>query len=110
MQKGVYPYEYLDDWEKFNETSLPEKEDSYSHLNMEDFADVDYAHSKGVSKNFEKKKLEEYHDLYVQSDTLLLPDVFENFRNMCLKIYELDSAKFFLAPRLAWQAALKRLK
>ena len=65
----------MDDWEKFNETSLPEKEDFYSHLNMEDITDADYAHAKRVSKDFEIKHLGEYHDLYVQSDTLLLADV-----------------------------------
>ena len=57
-----------------------------------------------------KKNLGEYHDLYVQSNTLLLADVFENFRNMCLKLYELVPAKFLLAPRLAWQAAVKQTK
>ena len=110
LWKGVYPYEYMDDWEKFNETSLPEKEDFYSHLNMEDITDADYAHTKRVCKDFEIKNLGEYHDLYVQSNTLLLADVFENFRNMCLKIYELDPAKFLSAPGLVWQAALKKQK
>ena len=109
MQKGVYRYEYMDDSEKFNETSLLEK-DFYSHLNIEDIADADYAHAKRISKDFEIKNLREYHDLYVQSDTLLLADVFENFRNMCLEIYELDPAKFLSAPGLAWQAALKKTK
>ena len=61
LQKGVYPYEYMDDWEKFNETSLPEKEDFYSHLNMEDITDADYAHAKRVCKDFEIKNLEQYH-------------------------------------------------
>ena len=100
----------MDDWEKFNETSLPEKEDFYSHLNMEGITDVDYADTKIVCKDFEIKNLGEYHDLYVQSNTLLLADVFENFRNMCLKIYERDPAKFLSAPGLAWQAALKKTK
>ena len=77
---------------------------------MEDITDADYAHAKRVCKDFEIKNLGEYHDLYVQSNTLLLADVFENFRNMCLKIYELDPAKFLSAPGLAWQAALKKTK
>ena len=85
----------MDDWENFNETLLPEKEHFYSHLNTEDITDADYAHTKRVCKDFEIKNLEEYHDLYVQSDTLLLADVFENFEKMCLKIYELDPANFF---------------
>ena len=97
----------MDNWEKFNETLLSEKEAFYSRLNMEDITDTDYAHTKRVCKDFEiKKKIGKYHDLYVQNDTLLLPDVFENFRNICLKIYELDPARFLSAPRLAWQAAL----
>ena len=92
--------------EKFHETTLPEKEDFYSHLNMEDITDADYAHAKRVCKDFEIKNLGEYQDLYVQNDTLLLADVFENFRNMCINIYELDLS----AQRLAWQAALKKTK
>ena len=96
-KKGVYPYEYMDDGEKFSETSLPEKEDFYSHLNMEDITDAAYVHAKRVCEGL-------YHDLYVQSDTLLLADVFESFRKMCLKIYKLDPAKFLSAPGLAWQA------
>ena len=86
------------------------KKDFYSHLNMEDITDVDYEQTKRVSKDFEIKNLGEYHDLYVPSDALFLADVFRNFRNMCLKIYELDPAKFLSAPGLAWQATLKRLK
>ena len=82
---------------------MPEKEDLYSHLNVEDITDADYAHTKRVCKDFEIKKLGEYNDFYVQSDILLLVDVFENF-----KIYQLDLAKFLSAPRLAWQAALKK--
>ena len=68
---------------------------------MEDITDADYVHAKRVCKDFDAKDLGEYHDLYVQSDTLLLTDVFENFRNMCLGIYELDPAKFHSAPGLA---------
>ena len=67
-------------------------------------------HTKRVCKDFEIKNLGEYHDLYVQSDPSVLADVLENFRNMCLEIYELDPAKFLSAPGLAWQAALKKTK
>ena len=81
FQKGVYPYEYKDDWKNFNETSLPEK-DFYSHINMENIIDADYAHAKRVCKYFEMKNLGEYYDLCVQRNRLLLADVFENFRNM----------------------------
>ena len=100
----------MDNWEKSNETSLPENEYFYSCLNMEDVTAADYAHAKRICKDFQIKNLGEYHDLYVQSDTLMLADVFENFRNMCLKIYKLDSEKFLSAPELAWKAALKKTK
>ena len=76
----------MDDWEKFNETLLPEKEVFYSHLNMEDITDADYSHAKRVCKDFEIKNLGEYHDLYVQGNTLLSADAFENDRNMCIKV------------------------
>ena len=96
LRKGVYPYEYMDSWGKFNETLLPSKEDFYSNLNMEDINDIDYRHGNNVFKGFKLENLGDYHDLYVQSDTLLLADVFENFRDMCIKEYELDPAHFFI--------------
>ena len=99
LQKVVYPYEYIDGWEKFNETSLPEKEDFYSQLIMEDITGEEDAHAKKVSKDFEIKFFGEYYDLYGQS-----------FRSMCLRIYELDPARFLSTPELAWQAALKKTK
>ena len=108
LRTGVYPHEFMDEWEKFNETALPEKEEFYSNLNMEEITDADYMHGKRVCKDFEIKDIGEYHDLYLKSDTLLLADVFESFRKMCLKIYQLDPAKFVSAPGLAWQAALKK--
>ena len=108
LRKGVYPTEYMDNWERFNETSLPNKESFYRNLNMENIDDIDYRHGNNVFKRFKLKNLGEYHDLYVQSDTLLLADVFENFRNTCLKVYELDPAHFLSLPGLAWQACLKK--
>ena len=108
LRKGVCPYEYMDSWERFNETSLPDKESFYSNPNMEDISDVDYKHAKIVFKYLINKNLGDYHDLYIQSDTLLLADVFENFRNMCIKVYKLDPAHFLSAPGLAWQVCLKK--
>ena len=108
LRKGVYPNEYMDSWEKFNETSLPIKEDFYRHLNMEDIEDIDYKHGNNVFNNFKFNNLGDYHDLYVQSDTLLLADVFENFRDKCINVYELDPAHFLSLPGLAWQACLKK--
>ena len=108
LRKGVYPYEYMDSWERFDETLLPDKEAFYSSLNMEDITDVDRRHTKKVFKNLNNKNLDDYHDLYVQSDTLLLTDVFENFINKCIEKYVLGPAHFVSAPGLAWQACLKK--
>ena len=105
LRKGVYPYEYMDGWERFNETSLPSKEDFYNNLNMEDIDDIDYRHGNNVFKGFKLENLGDYHDLYVQSDTLLLA---ENFRGMCIKVYELDPSHFVSLPGLAWQACSKK--
>ena len=77
----------MDDRKRFNETLSPRKEDFYSNLNMENIKDSNHNHAKRVCKDFQIKNLGEYHDLYLQSDTLLLADVFENFRKMCLEIY-----------------------
>ena len=79
LRKVVDLYEYMDEWEKFSESSLPEKDDFYSNLNMENNTDADYNHGKRVCNVFEIKNLGEYHGLYLNSDTLLLADVFENF-------------------------------
>ena len=108
LRKGVYPYEYMDNWERFDETALPDKEAFYSKLNMEDVTNADYRHANNVFKKIGPKNLGKYHDLYVQSDTLLLADVFENFRDLCIKVCELDPAHFLSAPGLPWQACLKK--
>ena len=97
LRKGVYPYEYMDSWEKTDGTALPPKEDFYSNLDLEDVSDEDYVDAKKLWDVFEIRNLSEYHDLYVQSDTLLLADVYENFRNMCIDIYELDPVHFMSA-------------
>ena len=108
LRKGVYPYEYVDNWERFSEISLPSKENFYSNLNMEDIIDIEYRPANNVFKRFELENLGQYHDLYVQCDTLLLADVFENFRDMCIKEYELDPAYFLSLPGLAFQACLRK--
>ena len=100
LRKRVYPYEYMDDLENF-ETSLPEKEDFYSPLNIDDITDADFAHVKKAYEDFEIKNFGEYHDLYVQDKALLLANAFENFVYMFLKIYEFDPVKFLSAPGLA---------
>ena len=86
----------MDSWERFDEELLPDREAFYSSVNMEGITDVDYRHGKKVFKNFSNKNLGDYHDLYVQSDTLLLADIFENFGNKFIEIYELDHVDFLL--------------
>ena len=110
LRKGVYPYEYMDSWKRFKEESLPDKESFYSELNKEGITDEDYAHAQKVWDALNIKNLGEYHDLYVQSDTALLADVFENFRDKCIEIDELDPAHFLSAPGLSWKAFLKKTK
>ena len=98
----------MDSWEKFNETSLSHKNIFYSELSLEDINDKDYLHAQKVWDVFEIRNLGEYHDLYVQTDTLLLADVYEKFRDKCIEIYGLDPSHFLSAPGLAWQACLKK--
>ena len=105
LRKGVYQYEYIDGWDKFNEKIIPSKESFYSNLTLENITKTDYAHANNVFKKFNINNLGEYHDLYVRSE---ISDNFENFRQSCLKNYELDSAHFFSLPGLAWQACLKK--
>ena len=97
----------MDDWDRFNEEQLPNKSDFYGCLNMEDISEIDYRHVLKVFNKFNIKNLAEYHDLYVQSDTILLADIFESFRNLCLNTHKLDPAYFLSLPGLAWQACLK---
>ena len=106
-RKGVYPYEYMDSLEKLKETALPPKEAFYSRLNDGGISDEDYAHAQNVWKTFKMKYFKDYHELYNKVDVLLLADVFENFRNICLTNYGLDPAHYYTAPGLAWDAALK---
>ena len=87
---------------------MPDKEAFYSCLKIEDITDVGYRYAKRVYKEFNNKNLGDYHNLYVQSYTLLLVDVFENFRNKCIEIYELDPAHFLSTPALTWQAYLEK--
>ena len=106
VRKGVYPYDYMDSFKKFKE-QLPSKEDFYSILNDEHISDEDYQHAQNVWKKFNLKNMGEYHDLYLQSDILLLADVFENFRKTCLEYYKLDPCHYFTSPALSWDAMLK---
>ena len=108
LRKGVYPYEYMDRWKRFNETELPLKDEFYSTLNLEDISDDDYAHAINVWNTFNINSLGEYHDLYVKLDTALLADIFENFRDKSIEIDKLDPAYFLTTPGLSWWACLKK--
>ena len=100
-------YEYIDDWNGFNETELPSKSKFHSNLNIKGVSDKDYNHAKNVWNIFNRKHLGDYHDIYVQSDTLLLSDIFEQFRKTCIKEYGLDPCYFVSKPGLPWEACLK---
>ena len=99
----------MDSWDRFNETTLPNKKAFYSKLYLEYITDEGSIHAQKVFEEFKLKNLAEYHDLYVQSDTLLLADVFGKFRNKCIEIYELDPAQFLSVPGLAWQLCFKKI-
>ena len=104
-RKGIYPYEYMDSWKKFEETSLPQKNAFYSRLNRKGISDQDHEHAQQVCNRITPEHeiitLGDYHDVYLATDVLLLADVFETFRNTCLKNYKLDPAHFYIAPGLA---------
>ena len=106
-QKGVYPYDSMDSFNKFKKTELPAKDDFYSMLNDEHITDDDYQHAQTVWDTFGMKSMGECHDLYLKSDVLLLADVFENFRRTCLQYYKLDPYHYFTSPGLSWDAMLK---
>ena len=108
MRKGVYPYEYMDGWERFEETALPPKEAFYSKLSDAHISAEDYAHAQKVWTTFECRTLGDYSDLYCRTDVLLLADVFEEFRRTCLRQYGLDPAHYYTAPGLSWDALLKK--
>ena len=108
MRKGVYPYEYASSCERFDDKQLPPKEAFYSKLSGEGISDDDYKHAHAVWDEFGMKTFKDYHNLYNKSDVLLLADVFENFRDVCMKNYQLDPAWYYTAPGLAWDACLKK--
>ena len=109
-RKGVYPYDYMDCFDKFSVEKFPPKEKFYNRLNDSYISDEDYNHAQSVWKQFNLKNMGEYHDLYLKSDVLLIADVFEEFRILCLENYELDPVWYFTAPGLSWDAALKKTK
>ena len=106
-QKGVYPYDHMDSFQKFEKTELPTKEQFYSILNNESISDEQYKHAQNMWNTFKLQSMGEYHDLYLKSDARLLADVFENFRKTCIQYYKLDPCHYFTSPGLSWDAMLK---
>ena len=106
-RKGVYPYEYVNSWDQFEDTQLPPTDVFYSNLNMSSISEEDYQHTQQVWKEFGIRDLGDYHDLYLRTDVVLLANVYEAFRDTCLKHYKLDPAHFYTSPGLAWKACLK---
>ena len=106
-RKGVYPYDYMSSFERLGETCLPPIECFYSKLNDTNISADDYEHANKVWEAFKMETMRDYHDLYLKTDVLLLADVFEKFRNVCLDNYELDPAWYYTSPGLAWEACLK---
>ena len=109
-RKGIYPCEYMDNWDHFSETTLPPKSSFYSKLNMSGVSDQDYEHGCKVWRVSGIRNLGEYHDLYLKTDVILLANVFEAFRKVWLDNYGLDPAHFYTAPGLAWRTCLKKTK
>ena len=108
LRKGLYPYQYMDSWKRFNETELPSKDKFYSKLNLEDISADGYAHAFNVWNTFNISNLGEYHDLHVKLETALLADVFENFRDKHIETDKLDPAYFLTTPGLSWETYLKK--
>lgn len=105
-RKGVYPYDYMTDWEKYTESQLPSKELFFNSLLSEEISDTDYDHAITIWNAFNINNMGEYTDLYLKTDVLLLSDIFENFRKICKLNYHLDPAFYLTAPSLSFDAML----
>ena len=109
-KKGIFPYEYLNSFDRFKETSLPDKKAFYSTFRNSNVTDKDYEHAINVWNKFNMKTFGDYHDIYLKTDVLLLADIYENFRDLCLTYYKLDLVHYFGTPGIAWDACLKLSK
>ncbi|XP_064645963.1 uncharacterized protein LOC135499232 [Lineus longissimus] len=107
-QKGIYPYEWVDSYHKFEETALPPIQAFSSALNATHISQEDYNHAQHVWKTFGCKTFRDYHNLYLKTDVLLLADILENFRQTCMTIYNIDPVWTYSASGLSWQATLKK--
>jgi ribosome-binding factor A len=107
-RKGVFPYEWLDGWDKFECTKIPPREAFYSQIRQSHISEDEYIRAKMVWRKQNIKNMGEYHDLYMKNDVMLLADVFETFRDTSMKNYGLDPANYFTAPGMSWDALLKK--
>ena len=107
VRKGVYPYEYMNDFGRFDETSLPPPSEFYSKLSNEHITDSAYKHAQEVWTTYNCTTLGDYHNLYLRTDVLLLADVFENFRKTAMATYGLDPAHYYTLPGYSWDCLLK---
>ena len=110
LRKGVYPYEYMDSWEKLDKPELPTRADFFNGLKQEECSEQEYAHAQTVWREFGCQRMKDYTELYLKTDVLLLGDVLQAFRKVCIKHYELDPAHYVSSPQLAWDAMLKLTK
>ena len=110
IRKGVFPYEYFNSSKRFNEDKLPDKNFFYSSLNDSNISDDDYEYAIKIWKEFDMKTFGDYHDLYLNTDVLLLSDIFNEFREICLTNYKLDPCRYYTTPGLSWDALLKHSK
>lgn len=109
-RKGIFCYDYVDSWEKLDETSLPPKDAFYNALKNEHISHEDYELVTEIWGKFNIKSLGEYADLYLHVDVCLLAIVFENFRETCYQIYKLDPSNYYTAPGLSFDAMLRHTK
>jgi hypothetical protein len=110
IEKGIYPYDYIDNYERLYETKLPNIEDFYSYLNNKECKLVDYNKAVNIWSKFQCSNLLDYHNLYLKTDVLLLADIWENFREVCYKNYNLDCEYYYTAPSLSFDSMLKYTK
>ena len=110
LRKGIYPYDYVDNISKFEESHLPPKEQFFSSLKKESISNSDYDYACHVFDVTKCKNMGDYHDLYLKTDCILLCDIFQQFRSLCLKQYGLDPAHYYTSPGLSWSAMLKKTK
>lgn len=106
-KKGIYPYDYITNFDKLHDTRLPYRKDFYNKLNNKECSEEDYNNAINVWRKFNCKSLLDYHNIYLISDVLLLTDIWENFRSVCYKNYGLDCEYYYTAPGLSWDAMLK---